>query len=393
MSDSELKPIMADTATPNTYVFSRKQWVYDPSVDAKRDLRLDFLRGLAIASMVINHLESRSYFNNITQGHIYASSAEGFVFLSGMVLGLVTRQRIQKIGLPEAMKKLLERAWTLYKTSFILMATLGLLSIFFPGWTRPAFEAAPGSWWQILLAAATLHLAPPVIDILQLYVLCLVASPGMFWLLRRGLWAPLLAISWSVWSLQQLHPYALSFHPLDRDHPYFSFASWQILYVHGLAAGYYRSQLQQLWARIPKLPLVTVLVTIVIAAMVAAQYDMQLGVWPANVSQRVQWLQWTDRSINGPIRLVTLLGLFPLLYMVVNTFWLPLNKALGKLLIPLGQNSLYVYVMHVPLTVLWFMVPGLTTGDALVTTLLQAIAIGFFWFLIKKQFLFNVVPR
>ncbi|MEP0870976.1 OpgC domain-containing protein [Trichocoleus desertorum AS-A10] len=393
MSDSELKPIMADTATPNTYVFSRKQWVYDPSVDTKRDLRLDFLRGLAIASMVINHLESRSYFNNITQGHIYASSAEGFVFLSGMVLGLVTRQRIQKIGLPEAMKKLLERAWTLYKTSFILMATLGLLSIFFPGWTRPAFEAAPGSWWQILLAAATLHLAPPVIDILQLYVLCLVASPGMFWLLRRGLWAPLLAISWSVWSLQQLHPYALSFHPLDRDHPYFSFASWQILYVHGLAAGYYRSQLQQLWARIPKLPLVTVLVTIVIAAMVAAQYDMQLGVWPANVSQRVQWLQWTDRSINGPIRLVTLLGLFPLLYMVVNTFWLPLNKALGKLLIPLGQNSLYVYVMHVPLTVLWFMIPGLTTGSALVTTLLQAIAIGFFWFLIKKQFLFNVVPR
>nr|WP_313930062.1 OpgC domain-containing protein [Trichocoleus sp. FACHB-262] len=74
--------------------------------------------------------------------------------------------------------------------------------------------------------------------------------------------------------------------------------------------------------------------------------------------------------MNGPIRLVTLLGLFPLLYMVVNTFWLPLNKALGKLLIPLWQNSLYAYVMHVPLTVLWFMIPGLTTGSALVTTLL-----------------------
>jgi hypothetical protein len=343
--------------------------------------------------MVVNHLESHSYFNSVTQGHIYASSAEGFVFLSGMVLGLVTRQRIQKIGLKGSMKKLLERAWTLYTTSFILMATLGLLTIVAPGWTRPCFEAAPGSWWQILLAAATFHLAPPVIDILQLYVLCIVASPGMFWLLRRGLWAPLLAVSWSVWSLQQLHPYALSFNPLDRDHPYFSFASWQILYVHGLTAGYYRSQLQHLWARIPKLPLVTVLLTIVIGALVTAQYDLQLGIWPANVSHRINWLQWTDRSLNGAIRLVTLLGLFPLLYMVVDRFWHPLNKSLGKLLIPLGQNSLYVYIMHVPITVLWFLVPGLVTGNEIVTTVMQAIAIAFFWLLVKKQVLFNIVPR
>jgi hypothetical protein len=56
--------------------------------------------------------------------------------------------------------------------------------------------------------AGTFHLAPPVIDILQLYVLCLVASPGISWLLRQGLWLPVLAISWSLWGLQQTHPYA-----------------------------------------------------------------------------------------------------------------------------------------------------------------------------------------
>lgn len=384
---------MADTSVPESHVSSTQTWRYDPSVDVKRDLRLDFLRGLAIVSMVVNHLESQSYFNNLTQGHIYASSAEGFVFLSGMVLGLVTRKRIQKIGLKEAMKKLLERAWTLYTTSFCLMVVLGLLTIVAPGWTRPTFDEAPGSWWQILLAAATFHLAPPVIDILQLYVLCLAASPAMFWFLKRGWWAPLLMISWCLWSLQQLHPYALSFQPLDRDHPYFSFASWQILYVHGLAAGYYRFQLQQLWSRIPKRLLVTVLIAIVIGSMMTAHYDLQLGVWPTNFSQRVNWIAWTDRSINGPVRLVSLLGLFPLLYIVVDQFWDPLNKALGKLLIPLGQNSLYVYIMHVPATVLWFLIPELTEGSAIVTTLLQVVGIAFFWLLVKKQVLFNVVPR
>ena len=108
-------------------------------------------------------------------------------FCLGFVWGFVTLQRIDKIGLNSAMQKLLERAKVLYFTSFILIAGLGLLSIVAPGMTRPSFDRAPGEWWQILLAAATLHLAPPIVDILQLYVLCLLASPGIFWLLRRGL--------------------------------------------------------------------------------------------------------------------------------------------------------------------------------------------------------------
>ena len=57
-------------------------WRYDPTLYGNRDLRIDFLRGIAIVSMVFNHLESSSYFSAINRGHIYASAAEGFVFLS-----------------------------------------------------------------------------------------------------------------------------------------------------------------------------------------------------------------------------------------------------------------------------------------------------------------------
>jgi hypothetical protein len=173
--------VVTDRAQSNLgFNQGQKLWQYNPELYGKRDLRIDLLRGVAIVSMVVNHLECHSYFNNITQGHIYASSAEGFVFLSGFVLGFVTLQRIDKIGLTSAMQKLLERAKVLYFTSFISIAGLGLLSIVAPGMTKPSFDRAPGEWWQILLAAATLHLAPPIVDILQLYVLCLLASPGTF---------------------------------------------------------------------------------------------------------------------------------------------------------------------------------------------------------------------
>lgn len=373
--------------------FLHVPWRYDPTMDEKRDFRLDFLRGIAIVFMVVNHLESNSYFNNVTQGHIYASAAEGFVFLSGFVLGMVTLKRISKLGLTEAMKKLVERSLVLYVTSFTLMAVLGLLSIIAPGWTLPCFEQAPGAWWQILLAAATFHLAPPVIDILQLYVLCLLASPVMFWLLRRGFWMPLLAISWSLWGLNQFHPHVFSFHPIDRDHPYFTFATWQLLYVHGLTMGYHKESVGKIWNRIPKIPFLLAMGAISIGAIVAAQYDLQLGTWPTKVNDRVLWLNLTDRSINGPVRLVTLVALFSLLFSFIDACWQPLYKTLGNLLVPLGQNSLYIYITHVPVTVIWFLVPGLVQGSAWLTTLLQAIAIAGFWFAVKYKVLFNVIPR
>jgi fucose 4-O-acetylase-like acetyltransferase len=85
--------------------------------------------------------------------------------------------------------------------------------------------------------------------------------------------------------------------------------------------------------------------------------------------------------------------LFPLLFSLLDAFWQPLYKAFGKVLVPLGQNSLYVYIVHVPVTVLWFLIPGLVEGNSLVTTLLQAVVLAFFWLLVKKQILFNVIPR
>jgi hypothetical protein len=390
---SILTPPVAEPDLTSAPIKRQQAWQYEPQLYGKRDLRIDLLRGIAIVSMVVNHLECRSYFNNITQGHIYASSAEGFVFLSGFVLGFVTLQRIDKIGLNSAMQKLLERAKILYFTSFILIAGLGLLSIVAPGMTRPSFDRAPGEWWQILLAAGTLHLAPPIVDILQLYVLCLLASPAIFWMLRRGFLLPLLTASWTLWWIQQVHPYSFSFQPLDRAHPYFVFSTWQILYVHGVAAGYHKDKLAKTWQRLPKLPVLLGILAIVVFALITAHLDLQLGTWPARVQDRALWLRLTDRSINGPIRLVTLLGLFSLMFMAVDRFWVPLSKTCGKLLIPLGQNSLYVYIIHVPLTLIWFMIPGLIQGSTWLVSLAQAIAIGLCWLMVKKEVLFKVIPR
>jgi hypothetical protein len=204
-------------------VHESPSWAYVQ--EGKRDLRIDIFRGIAVIVMCANHLTAQSYINTVTQGRIYVSAAEAFVFLSGLVLGSVSRARFERDGWTSARNALFSRAWTLYKTNLVLIAMAVGLTFVHPGAARPVLDEVPGTWWQILIAAPTLHMAPRIVDVLQLYVVCLAASPVLLWLLRRGLWFPPLLASWALWGFHQLHPYALSVHPLDRNHPFFVFAS------------------------------------------------------------------------------------------------------------------------------------------------------------------------
>ncbi len=82
----------------------------------KRDLRLDLLRGFAVFAMVADHLGGDpSWLYNVTGGnHFLFSAAEGFVFISGLVMGIVYAGIIAKKGVGEASWKALQRAVTLY---------------------------------------------------------------------------------------------------------------------------------------------------------------------------------------------------------------------------------------------------------------------------------------
>src|SRR6185312_714123 len=80
-----------------------------------RDLRLDLLRGFCVFAMVVDHVGGGSWLYALTGGNRGPiTAAEGFVFLSGLVLGIVSRQRLARDGLRAAVRSSLERAWTLY---------------------------------------------------------------------------------------------------------------------------------------------------------------------------------------------------------------------------------------------------------------------------------------
>src|SRR3954451_16221124 len=91
----------------------------------RRDLRVDLLRGFCIFAMVVDHFGGDSWLYAITGGNrFYVSAAEGFIFISGFIMGQAYRAKRDRSGLPLAMGDALKRARTLY------FATVAMTLIF-----------------------------------------------------------------------------------------------------------------------------------------------------------------------------------------------------------------------------------------------------------------------
>ena len=78
---------------------------------SRRDLRVDFLRGFCIFAMVVDHFGGDSWLYALTGGNrFYVSAAEGFIFISGFVMGQAYRSKRDRSGLTAAMTDALKRA-------------------------------------------------------------------------------------------------------------------------------------------------------------------------------------------------------------------------------------------------------------------------------------------
>lgn len=100
------------------------------------------------------------------------------------------------------------------------------------------------------------------------------------------------------------------------------------------------------------------------------------------------------------LRLDFLRGLAVLLYTLVHALWSPLHHALGWFMIPMGQNSLYVYIAQLLVMVVLFnTTPAvLMWGRGYIDLDLlnlgsQLFGLGSLWLMVRSRFLFALIPR
>jgi hypothetical protein len=89
-----------------------------------------------------------------------------------------------------------------------------------------------------------------------------------------------------------------------------------------------------------------------------------------------------------PIALViTMAGLF----LLIRRYEHMILRYVGRLLLPFGRNSLYVYILE---SVLLFLIPLVTQqGSLLFNTAIELGIVSLVWLALRRRFLFGIIPR
>jgi hypothetical protein len=351
----------------------------------KRDLRLDLLRGFAVIAMVADHVGGEhSWLYAITGGdRFFVSAAEVFVFISGLLMGIIYGGVVARQGLGAALLKSLQRTWTLYLMTVSLTLTLMALS------TQLALGWGPGTpdgkWSDLIIGVLTLHRTFYLTDILLLYTLLVCAAVPVLVLLVHARTTYVLAGSWGLWMLWQLAPQHAQVPWSIADNSVFNFPAWQALFVTAMALGYHRQRLEQHLAWVSER-----VVLGISAAFVAAVIAVHLGfLLPSSVSPVMvvdQLFGKVDLRIG---RILVFAGFFTFALAFVTLSWVPIRRALGWLLLPLGQDALGAYILHLFVVALAIKVRpfvfGTLPATAAQNTLFQMAAIAFIWTAIRLR--------
>jgi hypothetical protein len=365
--------------------------------EEKRDLRLDFLRGFAVFVMVVDHFGGASWLYYLTGNNsFFTSGAEALVLISGLVVGIVYSNIAEKEGIRAAMLKALKRAWTLYKLTVVMTLTLAVLSdIFDLPWSQGVDLGDPVMFvLRVIVLQQTYYLA----DIPMLYTLLMALAPIGLWLLCQGRTGVLHILSFAAWAgFQYIDSQQIIILPIVGNttfHP----AAWQLIFFWAMAVGWHRDQI---WARIrsyPRWPYFLVWTLLFVWLIHLYSSDM-VGLKRLYPGVDVEWIvaNLFSKSHVAPGRMMATLIVFQFAYLLLTFFWVPFQRALGWLLMPLGQNSLYSYTMHVVIIGAFYMIlpylPGHITERGLINTSLQLGVLLLLWWMIRRQFAFDIVPR
>jgi hypothetical protein len=317
---------------------------------------LDALRGLFLVWMTLTHLPTHfSVLVNEPFGFI--SSAEGFVFLSALLIGrLYIRKSMQD---PAGVRShLWKRSLKLYAYHMFLLAFAFTVAA---GWAVHAHRAAitnllnfylhhPGT---AILGSALLLYCPPLFDILPMYVMFLFLTPLLLSAALRLGWKTLLAASSLIWLLAQFglrdmfHNWVVHVTHLQiplQETGAFNMFAWQAVWIVGLWLGSCSAHQEMPLARVPRWGIA--LSGAVCAFFIAVRFAW-LGPHLTETSLGVLLDKWQI----GPLRVLNIAAFLVVFY------WL--RKYVRAVVarepfLTLGKASLQVFCAH-----LFFVLAGL----------------------------------
>jgi hypothetical protein len=310
----------------------------------ERILALDLLRGTFLIEIICAHIAWRpSLTTFITGGDgLFASAAEGFFTISGLLVGYLYGPRILK-DRNKTVKKIWKRALLLY-----CLATF--FTLFYTAWAvlEPNSAVAHTIYdpsrapWRFLFDTLTLRYAFGWAEFLNRYALFMLFAPLAVWLVAKGRAWVVAVISFSIWFF------------LRETDQFLPFSAWQLVFMFGIILGYYLPHMEDWFRSLPRTARRSLFISVVGVAAASYIFSMLLFVvgplvLPASspwVALHNQLIPMFDKNHLAPARVAVGILWFAALYMVFRTYEKPISKYTRGVLEVFGRQSLFVYTFH-----------------------------------------------
>jgi hypothetical protein len=319
---------------------------------SKRILAFDLIRGFFLLVIMVDHVELYpSLFDFFTgKGRLWVSAAEGFFFLSGLLIGMIYRRRL---GL--GMKFIFRKMWTRAAELYVAGVSLTFL---FLAWVEFTHHApikdtlpSPFPWHHYIAEALLMRFTYGWADFLVRFAILMLFAPLVFYVISKGKWWLALMGIVGVW--------------LFRG-PSFSLA-WQLIFNLGMLVGFYWQQIETRFRKLKRnrrrmvkrglaaaagLTFIASYASVYVLTLLNRLWgDGSLPQWLQHVTytwERLNYDVWVyaDKWTMGPVRVVLFAIWFPVLYWLVHKYQQPIAHYSRGILELLGRNSLFVYVVH-----------------------------------------------
>jgi len=334
-----------------------------PSPVSGRDLRIDLLRGIALVMIFINHIPGNILEDYTSRNFGFSDAAEAFVLLSGISAGLAYAPWRSRRGGDSSAFRPWARALTLWWVQALVAVSIYLLLAATARMAGVAEMAAARNVapmleqpWDLLLPLLLMAYQFNCADILPLYVLFLLATPGLIFTGAR--WPlVLMAASAALWLAAGWNSVNLRTWPIDGSW-FFNPLSWQLLFVAGLLTGLAKSRGAALlpvrwWAIVPAMAFLAFSAIWMLTPDLADRGYSSL--W--DLQQKLDtpdFITSFDKTYLAPIRVLHILALayvlsaWPLLHRIANSRWSSALTAMGRNALPVfATGTVLGYVIQV----------------------------------------------
>ena len=315
-----------------------------------RILVVDALRGLCFVFMTMDHFPGDPFarFSNPYFGPFgFFTAALGFVFLSGLVGGLVYERDRASYGTRWMVRRVLRRARDLYLTQMALLLVLAAaLMVGLSCGGRWHLDLISNTPWRGLIFGSVLLYEPGYLGILPMYCLFLLLTPIVLWQFQRGNSRYVLGVSALLWMTAGL-ALKVPENPQGVDFGAFNPVSYQFLFVLGLAFGTGHVSIARLSPVARKVLFGTC--AVIAATAFALRQEYALDVPFANVLNRL--VDWFSAVELGPLRMLSFAAFGVSLYWVCRKIqWENVHSTAFRWLAFVGRHSLPVFAWSILVT-------------------------------------------